>query len=109
MACVQVWRAVAEAMQPPAFYSHYAARLLAEAKSTVDDDGHEAAEAEEASSFKRAFMTRCERDLRWERKEYSTQHIRISFGEWDSSVRGVSISPTVRPLFFSFLSPRQLP
>ncbi len=97
MLCAQVWRAVAEAMQPPAFCSHYAARLLAEAKSTVDDDGHEAEAQEEASSFKRAFMTRCERDLRWERKEYSTRHIHIS-----SSVRGVGISPTVRTSSFLY-------
>jgi hypothetical protein len=78
--------------------------LLADAQS-IDDDGQEAEEEaeEEASSFKRAFMTRCERDLRWERKEYSTRHIRMSFGEWASSVRGVATSPTVHPsslLFF---------
>jgi hypothetical protein len=105
---VQVWRVVAEAMQPPAFYSHYAAHLLAYAqsgaKSTVDDGGPEAEEEaeEEASSFKRAFMTRCERDLRWERKEYSTQHIHISFGERASCVRGVAISPTVSSSSFLF-------
>lgn len=92
-----VWRVVNEAMQPSAFYSHYAAHLLAEANATVDD-GQEAA-AKETSSFKRAFLTRCERDLRWERKEYSTQRLHISLGEWDFSVRGVAISPTNKDVF----------
>jgi hypothetical protein len=87
--CVQVWRALCEAIQPSSFYPRYAAHLQAAAEDNQENEGSGG-----GGSYKRAFMARCMRDRLWEGKHYTIEKVSIK-SKWGVSVRGVAVSPKV--------------